>query len=37
MVKDAEKFKDQDEILRKKIEAKNNLESYVNNVKNALN
>lgn len=37
MVKDAEIFKDQDDVLRKKIDAKNNLESYINNVKNALN
>jgi len=36
MVKEAEKYKDQDEKLRKKIDAKNTLESYMNNVNNAL-
>ena len=37
MVKEAESHKDEDEMLRKKVDAKNNLESYMNNVKNALN
>jgi L1 cell adhesion molecule like protein len=37
MVKDAEKFKDQDEIVRKKVEAKNGLEGYCFGVRNSLN
>jgi len=37
MVSDAEKYKDEDELLRKKVDAKNNLESYINNIKNAMN
>jgi len=37
MVKDAEKYKEQDEELRGKIEGKNSLESYVYNLKNTIN
>jgi L1 cell adhesion molecule like protein len=37
MVKDAEKFKDQDEAVKKRIEAKNALEGYCFGVKNSLN
>lgn len=37
MVDDAEKFKEDDEILVKKIEAKNKLENYVYSSKNSLN
>jgi heat shock 70kDa protein 1/2/6/8 len=38
MLKEAEKFKDDDEKIRKQFEAKNNLESYCYNVKsNVLN
>ena len=36
MVNDAEKFKDEDEQLRKKIESKNGLESYLYNLKSTL-
>ena len=32
LVKDAEKFKSEDDIIRKKIEAKNQLEAYVNSI-----
>lgn len=37
MVADAEKYKAQDELVRKKIEAKNALEGYCYGVKNSLN
>jgi L1 cell adhesion molecule like protein len=37
MIADAEKFKDQDEAVKKKIEAKNGLEGYCFGVKNSLN
>jgi len=37
MVQDAEKYKDEDEKLRKKVDAKNGLESYCFQVKNTLN
>jgi L1 cell adhesion molecule like protein len=37
LIKDAEKFKDQDEKARKKIEAKVTLEGYVNNIRYSLN
>ena len=37
LIKDAEKYKDQDELIRKKIEAKNGLESYLVNIKHSLN
>jgi L1 cell adhesion molecule like protein len=36
MVSDAEKFKDQDDAVRKKIEAKNGLEGYCFGVRNSL-
>merc|ERR1711997_1236174 len=36
MVQDAEKFKDEDEKLRKKIDAKNGLENYCFQMKNTL-
>ncbi len=36
MVKEAEKYKTEDELLKKKIEAKNNLENYSYSVKNTL-
>ena len=37
LIKDAEKYKDQDQKIRRKIEAKNGLESYCLNVKHAVN
>ena len=37
MVNDAEKFKEDDENVRKRIESKNKLESYVFNVKTQMN
>lgn len=37
LVKDAEKYRDQDQKIRKKVEAKNGLESYCLNVKHAVN
>ena len=37
MVKEAERYKGEDEIIKKKIEAKNNLENYTYSVKNTLN
>ena len=37
MVAEAERFKQQDEAVRKRIEAKNGLESYAYNVRNSLN
>ena len=36
LVKEAEKFKDQDEEIRKKIEAKNKLENYVYSLKSSM-
>lgn len=36
MVKEAERFKAEDDLLKKKIEAKNNLENYTYSVKNTL-
>ena len=36
MVKEAEKYKTQDELLRKKIKAKNDLENYFYSIKNIL-
>jgi len=36
MVQDAEKFKEQDELVKKKIEAKNGLENYCFQMKNTL-
>lgn len=35
-MKEAEKFKGEDEKIRNKIEAKNNLENYLYSVKNTL-
>merc|ERR1712196_62455 len=37
MVADAEKFKSQDDAIRKKVEAKNSLENYCFQMKNTLN
>merc|ERR1712174_54040 len=37
MVQDAEKYKDEDEKLRKKVDAKNGLENYCFQIKNTLN
>ncbi len=37
MVKDAEKFKDEDEENKKRIESRNSLENYVFQVKNSVN
>jgi len=37
MVQDAEKYKDEDDKLRKKIDAKNALENYCFQMKNTLN
>ena len=37
MVQDAEKYKDEDEALRKKVDAKNGLENYCFQMKNTLN
>jgi len=37
MIAEAEKFAAQDEAQKKKVEAKNNLESYCHNIKNTLN
>jgi L1 cell adhesion molecule like protein len=37
MVKEAEQYKEQDEALRKALEAKNSLENYLYGVKNSLN
>lgn len=36
LIKDAEKYKDQDDAIRKKIEVKNGLESYLVNIKHTL-
>ena len=36
LIKDAEKYKDQDDLIRKRIEAKNGLESYLVNIKHTL-
>jgi len=36
LVKDAEKFKAEDDLLRKKVEGKNNLENYTYNIRNTL-
>jgi len=35
-IRDAEKYKDLDEMIRKKIEARNSLESYMTNIKHTL-
>jgi len=37
MVQDAEKYKDEDDKMRKKIDAKNGLENYCFQMKNTLN
>merc|ERR1711881_179278 len=37
MVQDAEKFKAEDELIKKKVEAKNALENYCFQMKNTLN
>ena len=37
MVNDAEKFKDEDEKIRKRVESKNQLESYLYQMKTTLN
>jgi len=37
LIKEAEKYKEQDEKLRKKVEAKNSLEGYCGNIKHTLN
>ena len=37
MVNDAEKYKAEDELMKKKIEARNNLENYCFQMKNTLN
>jgi len=36
MVKDAEKYKDEDNLVKERIQAKNNLESYAFNLKSSL-
>lgn len=36
MVKDAEKYKEEDEKMRKKVEAKNGLESYIFHIRNSM-
>ena len=36
MVKDAEKYKAEDDKLKKKVEAKNGLESYICHIRNTL-
>ncbi len=36
MVDDAEKFKEEDEIQRKRIESRNKLESYIYNLQNSI-
>jgi len=36
MVENAEKYKEEDDLLRKKVEAKNGLESYAYNMKNSI-
>jgi L1 cell adhesion molecule like protein len=36
MVKEAEKFKEQDELLKSKVEARNSMENYVYQIKNAM-
>jgi L1 cell adhesion molecule like protein len=36
LVKEAEKFKGEDELIRKKVESKNSLENYIYSVRNSL-
>lgn len=37
LVKEAEEFKDQDEAVKKKVEAKNALENYIYSIGNSMN
>lgn len=37
LVKEAEKYKSEDELIKKKIEAKNGLENYTYSIRNTLN
>jgi L1 cell adhesion molecule like protein len=37
LVKEAEKYKSEDEIIKKKVEAKNALENYTYSIRNTLN
>jgi L1 cell adhesion molecule like protein len=37
LIKESEKYRDQDELIRKKVEARNSLESYLVNVKHSVN
>jgi len=37
LVKEAEKYKTEDEIIKKKVEAKNGLENYTYSIRNTLN
>jgi len=37
LVKEAEKYKAEDELIKKKIEAKNGLENYTYSIRNTLN
>lgn len=37
LIKESEKYKDQDDLIRKKVEARNGLESYLVNVKHSVN
>jgi len=37
LVKEAEKYKNEDEIIKKKVEAKNALENYTYSIRNTLN
>jgi len=37
LVKEAEKYKSEDEIIKKKVEAKNGLENYTYSIRNTLN
>jgi len=36
LVKEAEKYKNEDEIIKKKVEAKNSLENYTYSIRNTL-
>lgn len=37
LVREAEKFKNEDELIKKKVEAKNGLENYTYSIRNTLN
>jgi len=37
LVKEAEKYKNEDELIKKKVEAKNGLENYTYSIRNTLN